>query len=139
VENYVQNMSLNYFVDCPESALGTLSGYTVPPPTDTDKFTQKYPLDINGIDLPLNVIRELSRLGRPLAWYTRGELRAATIACAPDGNLVDDPEGANFDDMLTLTNDEKKKREKKPNTFCEELELERERQKHQLSVVAQDD
>ncbi len=62
---------------------------------------------INGVALPQRVVEELRRLGRPLSWYTHHELEDAVLACAVDGQLIDDPNGTDFQDMLTLTEDEK--------------------------------
>lgn len=62
---------------------------------------------INGVELPQLVADQLKMLGIPLAYYNAGQLKAAKDGCAFDCNLVDDGEGMTFDDMLTLTDEER--------------------------------
>jgi len=90
-------------LDCPESALGSLDA--------ADSFPQ-FPVEsqnsdksINGVTIPQNVIDQLRRLGVALSWYTPGELQAAVNSCAVDCTLIDDPDGINFMDDLSLTED----------------------------------
>lgn len=66
-------------------------------------------ITINNVQLPIQVVRELQRLGRALEWYSNGELNSAVAACAIDGNLIDDPHGVDFIDKLELTDAEKRK------------------------------
>lgn len=61
---------------------------------------------VNGVALPENVINELRRLGIAISWYTSKQLEDAVRACHFDGQLVDDPDGVTFHDMITLTHDE---------------------------------
>lgn len=118
-----------YLTDCPESALGGLSGADALP--DIKR--------IKGIDIPLNVLRELQRLGHPIEQYTRGELLEAVRACAMDANLVDDPHGHSFSDKLTLTADEKKAREPKKKSFCTDIKHERECRKEHMHACEHED
>ena len=48
---------------------------------------------------------ELRKLGMPLLAYSNGQIESARIACM-DGQLIADPDGDNFDDMLDLDDDE---------------------------------
>ena len=100
---------------------------------------------VNGVVLPQRVYEELQRLGHALFSYTSGQLEDAIQACHFDGQLVDDPDGITFHDMLTLTHEEEKAskglgtgephrknmrhvRESVfgPHTFCDDVEHERE-------------
>jgi hypothetical protein len=63
---------------------------------------------INGVALPQRVIEELRRQGIPLSWYTPGELEDALEACSFDSQLIDDVNGVNFHDKLTLTKAEQR-------------------------------
>lgn len=73
---------------------------------------------VNGVELPRNVVLELQKLGLALECYAKHELEKSVLACAVDGNLVDDPQGINFADKLELTHNE--------ISFRERLEKERE-------------
>jgi hypothetical protein len=102
------------FVDCPESMLGSIepSKIGLLACNEQEHATLQWPQQnngavVNGVFLPQHVIEELRRLGLPLGWYNAGELEDAVIACAFDETLIDDDEGANFHDMLSLTNEEK--------------------------------
>jgi hypothetical protein len=80
------------------------------PPEEKRYISPYSPVDsaatINGVELPQRVLDELKRLGIALANYNAGELQAAVRACAIDGQLIDDKNGANFFDQLELDDDE---------------------------------
>ena len=60
------------------------------------------PSEINGIIVPEDVRVQLREMGLSTNAYTQGELREA-IAADADGRLVDDPNGVNFADKLSLS------------------------------------
>lgn len=96
-------------MDCPEWRLGALPSFV--PPGKPNPFELCQPMhegevEINGVPLPHAVIIELRKLGIPLSYYTHGQLQEAVEACAVDCNLIDDPNGGNFQDKLHLTADE---------------------------------
>lgn len=80
--------------------------YAASPPTEAPTFAPTLPeaerreiktlqampgaVVVNGVTLPQNVINQLQQLGLPLSWYNNGELEDAVIACAFDGNLIDE-------------------------------------------------
>jgi hypothetical protein len=97
-------------VDCSEAVLGNLSGYSL--------ACDGGGAEIKGVDIPKNVLDQLKRLGFPLFSYSRGQLEEAVQACAFDGNLIDDPDGEDFEDMLELTEDEKETR----HSFRDDME-----------------
>lgn len=94
--------------DCPEAMLGGLKACpqpeentawlaerNIPPPEDSGM--------VNGVQLPQYVLEELRLLAFPLSVYTQGELQAILAACAGDAHLIDDPNGVNLWDKMTLT------------------------------------
>ena len=92
-------------MECSPAMLGTLAPFYSAPDDPHSTI-------INGVQLPERVIQELRRLGMALSWLTPGELEDAVIACNYDGVLIDDPDGDNFRDKLTLTHAEKIKKRK---------------------------
>ncbi|MEZ5691317.1 MAG: hypothetical protein R3D71_06605 [Rickettsiales bacterium] len=74
-------------------------------------------ITVNGVLLPHHLVRELQKLGRALEWYHKGELEKAVIATAVDRNLIDDPDGHNFNDKLELTDSEKNEKKRKKSSF----------------------
>lgn len=62
---------------------------------------------IGGVVIPRLVAEEVRRLGMPLASYSAYDLELARQSCMVDCQLVDEPGGDNFYDMLELTDDEK--------------------------------
>ena len=97
-------------VNCCLSELGQLAPAEFLP-QDIEKTISGH-MVVNGVSLPPHVLDELRQLGIPLAGYSSGELHDAIIACAYDRNLVDDPDGLHFRDKLTLTHEEKIRRER---------------------------
>lgn len=98
-------MRFTCVADCPETMLGRLKA--CPKPEETPAWLEADKDISGGLRLPLHVREELRKLGLPLAAYTRGELEAILAACAFDARLVDDPNGINLWDKLTLTEREK--------------------------------
>ena len=84
-------------------------------------------IEVNGVTIPMDVAVQLKELGVPLDRYSAGELRAAVRACAYDGRLIDDENGATFLDKLHLTSDEERKQnaEKEGGSFREKILKER--------------
>ena len=74
-----------------------------------------HPITVNNVQLPVQVIRELQRLGRALEWYTSGELNSAVAACAVDGNLIDDLNGIYFMVRLEFTSSEERQANESTN------------------------
>jgi len=64
---------------------------------------------VSGVELSPLVAEQLARLGLSLNAYTKWQLEAAQRACAFDCNLIDDPNGLDFEDQLELTDAEKNK------------------------------
>lgn len=101
-------MKLACVAECPETMLGRLKA--CPEPNDKAAWLAEKncrPPDdagiVNGVRLPQHVVEELRLLGLPLTVYTRGELDAIIAACAFDAHLIDDPNGVNLWDKMTLT------------------------------------
>lgn len=119
-------MQATYMTDCPESMLGQLSAWCG---ADNHAPENHFGAVVNGVALSPRVIEELRKLGRPLSWYTHGELEDAVMACTIDSQLIDDPDGKDFRDKLHLTPEEKHSKENKKSprlhqTFVSRLETE---------------
>jgi len=83
---------------------------------------------LNSVVLPKLVADQIRRLGYDLLSYNEGQLEAATLGCAVDCNLIDDPDGVNFFDDLQLDERERAKddRDKDDDEVIDDLEQERE-------------
>lgn len=93
--------------ECPEEMLGGLKACPLPDDNAAWMHVSCDGESVNGVRLPVHVREELRKLGLPLAAYTRGELEAIMAACTFDARLVDDPDGVNLLDKMTLTHHEK--------------------------------
>lgn len=82
---------------------------TDPPPIATTAI-KSGTVVINGVELPELVVMQLKMLGVPLANYNGSELKDAVNACAVDCTLIDDDDGLDFRDKLTLNDDEREGR-----------------------------
>lgn len=127
-------------MDFPEAMLGGMTSFTPPPAFVREQLEECSPIHegevvINGVVLPRNVVEELRLLGMPLASYTRGELQAANMACAIDGELIDDPNGNSFLDKLQLTEAERYAQEERK--FGKQIKREREWQR--MRVLSDDE
>ena len=123
-------------MECPESMLGSLA-----PVYCSDSAERPYPrimsgdAMVDGVELSEQVLEELRRLGMPLWSYNRGELIDAKNACHFDGQLVDDENGLNFRDKLTLTDREKRSH----HSFWADKECARKAVKHAANAEDNDD
>jgi len=113
-------MEKDFLTHVDNSALGTLD------PNHEDAGAT---MRIKGVDIPASVLRQLRELGIPIEHFTRGELQDAVLACAIDGDLVDDEHGTSFKDKLTLTKEEEYTRANPqcqghhhvPGAYCDHL------------------
>jgi hypothetical protein len=113
------------FIDCSEAMLGNLASQCLGHFPDQNHSIipdhRSGEVVINGVALPRRVADQLRLLGISLSWYSGSELADAVEACAYDSVLVDDVNGVNFNDKLTLTDREKQQFQVRPYSFAERV------------------
>jgi hypothetical protein len=103
---------------------------------------------VNGVTLSRIVLDQLREAGINADWCTPHQLAAVDRGAAVDCKVFDEPDGDNFDDMLTLDSDEIAENDQKTSffkhacddiaanvmSFCERLQQERQSKSSPLAA-----